>query len=325
MGESVEDVYTCLETGINYTNMKIPLKSALTLTFPGSQEDGFKKFGMFINFDIHTLFSPQWDVWLGMQFRNVGNDVGTNVGIVPKMGVLFYPLAKTTEAGSGGNESQSNVSKTAYWNTGLAGGYTNNELYTSTAGNPNTKYEHQHGFEAAVPVRYQIRPWFAVQGELQYIQKNYTWRYKGLSDRVHSTITNSFIDLPLMAHFSVGNEKFRAFANLGAYGGMWIYSWRKGTSAEDIMDPVTPEIVLHDYNEKAEFNNQRDARFDGGLLAGLGVQSTFNPITVFLEGRYYYGLTDLQQNYSNNLVPRMNSTFNIRLGALFSLKRGDKP
>ncbi|MDR0496940.1 MAG: hypothetical protein LBH42_04935, partial [Treponema sp.] len=29
MGESVEDVYTCLETGINYTNMKIPLKSAL--------------------------------------------------------------------------------------------------------------------------------------------------------------------------------------------------------------------------------------------------------------------------------------------------------
>jgi hypothetical protein len=53
-------------------------------------------------------------------------------------------------------------------------------------------------------------------------------------------------------------------------------------------------------------------------LAGLGLQYAFKPCILFLEGRCYYGLTDLQQDYGYNMVPRMNDTFIVTMGVLFN-------
>jgi hypothetical protein len=227
--------------------------------------------------------------------------------------------APVSAEGSGGTGTVGAEEASPHWHIGVSGGYANNALHTSTGGRALTEYENGHGFEVAIPVRRQVNSWFAVQAELQYIQKNYTWQRTGQYDRVHSTVTNRFIEIPLMANFSVGGEKLRIFANAGGYVGAWIDSRRKGIQIENTSNPFEAGSVYYDdYDERVEFDKRRDAPFEAGLLGGVGLQYAFKSCVLFLEGRYYYGLTDLQQNYGYNMVPRMNDTVTIAMGVLFN-------
>jgi hypothetical protein len=291
---------------------------------PGTQQDGFKNYGMIITPNVHAFFIPGWDIWLGADFQGVGNGVGDEVGISPKIGASYSPLkppGSGNQESSDGNGAPSGSSESAgkpdRWHIGIAGGYTNNELFTAAPGRYYTEYENGHGFLIGLPYRYQVNRWFAFQGEVQYIQKNYTWQRTGPFDKAYTTVTNSFVDFPLMAHFSFGGKDISAFANVGVYGGFWAASSRKGTLQEGFSED-TSNPNYYDFDESVEFNQQRDARFDGGLLAGLGVQYAIRSCTFFAEGRYYHGLTDLQQNYGYFMVPRKNNTFAIHMGVLFN-------
>jgi len=346
MGESPEDMFTSFDVSIGYMKPGVPFSGSLLLTFPGSQKDGFKRFGMLINPAIHFYPTPQLDLWLNIALQRVGNGMGGKIDVLPSIGMTYHPLITSLPASgiketkqnsdvyenmpheTGPENSRSDQEYLSRWHIGLAGGYTNNELYTSTAERPYTEYKNGRGFEIALPVRYQVNRWFAVQTEIQYIQKNYTMQRSGEYDWMYNETTNSFIDFPLMAHFSAGWDKFRFFANVGAYAGVWIHNRRKGTIAESTYDPFHPDYnppditnyyYKHNYDEKMEFDSRRDARFDGGLLAGIGVQYALPACTFFAEGRFNYGLTDLQQNYGHHMFPRMNSTFNVRLGAMLNI------
>jgi opacity protein-like surface antigen len=342
-GESPDPVYTLLELQLAYA--KNPVSAGVTLTLPGDQEEAFKNYGMNISTRFQYTFKSNLEVWGSFEFRGVGNGLDNDIAVVPALGTKYYiPLMYYLSPPSGGESRSSGPAEISggtgsaaaeeaspgktppHWYIGLYGEYANNSLYTSTAGRALTEYESGHGFGFAIPVRYQFSPWFAVQTELQYIQKNYTLRRTGQYDRAFSTVTNSFIDIPLMANFSLGGEKLRVFANAGGYAGLWIDSRRKGTQIENTQDPFSPgEVFYYDYDEPVEFHDQRDARFEAGLLAGLGLQYAFKPCTIFLEGRYYYGLTDLQQNYGYNMIPRMNSTFAVTMGVLFNYNLIKRP
>ena len=352
MGETPDsrDMFTSFDVSIGYMKPGVPVSGSLLLTFPGSQKDGFKRFGMLISPTVHFYPHIQWDLWFSIVLQGIGNGVGDKIVVLPTIGMTYhFPVTtlpasgfintnRNTEADAPENTPQegdpaaSAHSPGQYyisrWHIGLAGGYANNSLYTSTGERPFTEYKNGHGFEIALPVRYQVNRWFAVQTEIQYTQKNYTMQRSGEYDWMYNKTTNSFIDFPLMAHFSVGWDKFRFFANVGVYAGVWIHSRRKGTIAENTHDPFHPDYnppditnyyYKHDYDEKMEFDSRRDARFDGGLLAGIGVQYAFPACTLFAEGRFNYGLTDLQQNYGHHMFPRMNNTFNVRLGAMLNI------
>ena len=331
MGQKPDSVYSSLDVQLNYTIG--PFSAMLTVIMPGAQEDGFKNFGVVISPRVSLNIPPKFllNTWLACDIANVGNKVGNDISTTLKMGLKysFFPnrVSAAETAGSPDAETADSPAvpektggKLSRWHFGITGGYTNNKLYTSTAGRAYTEYENGHGFEIAIPFRYQIKPWLALQTELQYIQKNYTWKRTGVYDKVYTDYTNHFFDIPLMLNFSAGGEAFRVFANAGAYAGFWLGGKKKGTLLENTTDPFSPgDVFYSDYDEKAEFNKNRDARFDAGLLCGLGIQYSFKPVTIFLEGRYYYGLTDMQQNYAYGLLPKMNSTFNVRLGALLAM------
>jgi hypothetical protein len=321
-GASPDPVYTALELQLAYA--KNPVSTGVTMTLPGAQEDAFENYGVNISTKFQYTFKSNLELWGSLEFRGVGNGVDNDIAFVPALGTKYYiPLMyylNPVGAGvSGAIAAEETVAREPRWYIGLSGGYTNNDLYTSTAGRALTGYERGHGFELAIPVRYQLNSWFAVQAELQYIQRNYTWQRTGQYDRVSSTVTNSFMDLPLLANFSLGGERFRVFANTGGYMGVWIDSRRKGTQIENTQDPFNSGAVFYDdYDERVEFDDQRDSRFEAGLLVGLGLQYAFKPCTLFLEGRYYYGLTDLQQDYEYNMIPRMNDTLSVTMGVLFN-------
>ena len=316
MGETPEDYLSSFRVQFGYMNPGFPMMSMLTFYLPGTQEDGFKNFGIMINPAVAFAFNPMMIAWAGVGLMGVGNGVGEKIWVMPQMGFsLQYPhMSRPVDSSTADASNETQPSK---WHVGLAAGYVNNDLYTSTGGRLNTDYERGHGFEIAIPVRYGINNWLGIQGEVQYIQKKYTLRRSGPYDGVYSTVTNSLIDLPLMANFSVGGEKLKAFANVGVYAGLWIDSRMKGKELQFSSNPFNPDALFYsDYNERVKFDSGRDARFDGGLLAGLGVQYDLSPFIVFAEGRYYHGLTDLQQNYGANLVPKKNSSINARIGAI---------
>ncbi|MDR0708737.1 MAG: PorT family protein [Spirochaetaceae bacterium] len=334
-GESPDPVYTALELQLAYA--KNPVSAGVTVTLPGAQEDAYKNYGMNISTRFQYTFKSNLEVWGSFEFRGIGNGVDNDIVVVPALGTKYYiplmnylspasreesrpsvPAGISGETGSAVEEEASPGKAPPHWHIGLSGGYANNSLYTSTGGRPLTEYESGHGLELGIPVRYQFSPWFAVQAELRYIQKNYTWRRTGQYDKVYSTVTNSFIDIPLMVNLSLGGEKLKVFANTGGYAGLWIDSRRKGTQIENTQDPFSGAVFYYDYDEPVEFDDRRDARFEAGLLAGLGLQYAFKPCAIFLEGRYYYGLTDLQQDYGYNMIPRMKSTFALTMGVLFN-------
>jgi hypothetical protein len=121
-----------------------------------------------------------------------------------------------------------------------------------------------------------------------------------------------------MAHFSVGNSRLRGFLNAGAFLGVWVDSHRHGKALEGLSDIWTGITNLYEFDEDVEFESIRDNLFDAGLLIGLGIQYEWEPVTFFIEGRFNYGLTDLQKKYMYELLPRINDTFVITAGVLFN-------
>lgn len=209
----------------------------------------------------------------------------------------------------------------AQWKVGVQAGYTNNSLATESGYAYDRRYEALGGFMVSVPVQYEFVDWFALQADLSYMQKNYSLSRSGRYSDVHSDVRNGFMSLPVYAHFSFGGTKLRGFLNAGAYVGYWMSSRIKGAQAQYFHDFVdTDDMASHHFNEKVPFDSRRDNRFDGGLSLGVGLKYRLSPqLWLMAEGRYYYGLTDLQKKYMLKQVHRYNETLTIQVGCMVEL------
>ncbi|HVI46903.1 MAG TPA: porin family protein [Chitinophaga sp.] len=216
---------------------------------------------------------------------------------------------------------------------GITGGYNKNYVHTSAGARTFAKYDSRSGFVVGIPVRYTFNNWLAVQAEPSYIQKNYRYERSNFFDGIYQNNTNSYVQLPLMAHFSFGGDKLKGFFNAGGYGAYWVNGRIKGTMANifDAGDPIPDDKPIdnyfqlnkpYNYNEKYAFDSRRDRRMEFGLLAGAGVEYLLSQrFRFFVEGRYYYSLTDQQKDYMVNQVPRYNDTYVIQAGCLFNLRK----
>ncbi|MCL7986487.1 PorT family protein [Sphingobacterium sp. lm-10] len=212
---------------------------------------------------------------------------------------------------------------------GLSAGYTRNSLTTDNGYRSFTRHYPLNGFQVAVPMQYHVYDWLGVQLDLTYIQKNYAVRRTGFFEGIESEFTNSFLQAPLMAHFSFGGEDLRGFLNLGGYAGYWVSSRIRGASADvfsagrDLGDDeqlfrYTDLIDLYNYDERVAFDSRRDRRLELGLLSGVGLEYRVSPsYKVFAEARYHYSLTDLQKDYMVNQIPRYNNTLGVQVGVFY--------
>ncbi|GHV39140.1 hypothetical protein AGMMS49546_10700 [Spirochaetia bacterium] len=219
---------------------------------------------------------------------------------------------------------------------GINAGDANNYLYNSNDHyRPYTETSSAHGFTISVPVRYQIFTWLGVQVEPTFIQKNYS-NYRTAAyttdvipidyKRLYSDWTNSFVDFPILANLSVGlprHPELRAFINAGGWLGVWAESRIKGSQRTTSGDPggyygSTDFYQYNSYDEKVEFDNRKDNRFDAGLIIGGGIQYSFKALTFNMEVRYYGSLTDLQKPYMKEQLPMMNDTIVVQAGVSFN-------
>jgi opacity protein-like surface antigen len=214
--------------------------------------------------------------------------------------------------------AQTEAAQIQRWYVGLEVGYAYNMLYSSAGYRAFTEYQDGHGFTIGIPVQYQFFDWLAVRTAFQYVQKNYALVRTELNAAIHSEWTNSYLELPLMAHFSFGGTKLRGFLNSGGYIGIWADSHIKGSARGLSENPFGDTLRTYEsYDEKVPWDGTRDNRFEAGLLVGVGVQYALDFCTFYVEGRFNYGLTDMQKDYMLRQVPRVNDTLTIQVGVLF--------
>lgn len=208
----------------------------------------------------------------------------------------------------------------AQWKAGVEAGYTYNSLATTSGYAYDRNYDAIGGFMVGIPVQYGFVDWFALQADLSYTQKNYGLHRSGQYEAVRSDTKNGFMQLPLYAHFSFGGEELRGFVNTGAYAGYWVSASTEGNQFQYFYLIDEDDLAPYHFNEKAPFDSRRDNRFDGGLMAGVGLQYQLTAgIQLLIEGRYYRGLTDLQKKYMLNQVHRYNDTFTLQVCCMFTV------
>ncbi|MDR0365003.1 MAG: PorT family protein [Bacteroidales bacterium] len=197
---------------------------------------------------------------------------------------------------------------------GVAPGITINKLYSSTGYRKDTNYKNESGFSFAIPLRYEFFHWLAVQADPGLISKNYKIVHNAYLDGntyniYNNAFINKYLQLPVMAHLSIGGQKLRIFLNAGGFIGYQVGARLEG---------VNIIIAYYRYDEKYEFDSRKDNRFEYGILGGLGVKYNTKSWTLFAEGRFHYGLSDLQKDYMLHQIPRYNNTFLIQAGILFN-------
>jgi len=212
----------------------------------------------------------------------------------------------------------------AHWYIGVEGAYAYNTLSSSTGYRRDMEYKGGNGFEVGIPVRFAIFQWLAVQSGVQFIQKNYSL-VRTSDVNVYYKWTNSFLEFPLLAQgsFGFGSGKLRLFASAGVELGVWLVQHEKGSfnivEVPGYGDPRNGGSYYGTYDLTADWDGKKDNRFDAALLAGLGVQYNFKPCTAYIEGRFYYGLTDLEKKYQQkDQVPHRNDTVVVSAGVLFN-------
>ncbi|MDR2517195.1 MAG: PorT family protein [Spirochaetaceae bacterium] len=211
---------------------------------------------------------------------------------------------------------------------GVYGGYANNSLYQGGAeyARPGIIQRNGNGWTAGLALRWQIFNWLALQADPAYITRSYSnFQAMYINDTLSphtNTTTNSFIDVPLMLSFHAPlAENLRFTAGAGYYAGFWLASHEQGISLMPPGSPDSGEISSQSYNVERVLDPKRDNRFDHGAIASVGIQydfTQFKPchVSIFVEGRYWYGLSDLQKPYQRNLSPLMQSTLTVHAGIL---------
>lgn len=213
------------------------------------------------------------------------------------------------------------IQASAQWKAGLQAGYTYNRLTASASYAYDRNLVPGHGFTVGIPVQYEFYDWFSIEADFAYIQKNYSMlRSAQFADTYYNT-SNSYLQIPVMAHFSFGGKRLRGFFNAGAYMGFWASSRIQGRQNQYFYQPEWPQsdMAPYHFNEKVPFDSRRDNRFEGGLSAGAGIKYIISPtVAIVVEARYNYGLTDIQKEYMNKQFHRYNNTLSLQAGCMFT-------
>ena len=199
----------------------------------------------------------------------------------------------------------------AQWRVGVTGGADYNVFSMDQQYMTDYKVDGRWGVTLGVTGQYDVNDWLGVRADLNWTQKNYRHSRVVYSD-VNYKLTNNYLQLPVMASFRFGGERLRGFCNLGVYGAYWLNSNRKGSDWNSFANKTT------EFDEKVDFYDKRDQRWDIGFVGGGGVEYRFaRHWAAQVELRYYYSTTSVQKDYTGFKDPRYHSTLALQAGVWY--------
>lgn len=199
---------------------------------------------------------------------------------------------------------------------GVNGGYTLNKVTF----NPTIKQTLHGGPTMGVTLRYTCEKYFAVycalQAEINYARLG----WKELIETSTDTYSREmdYIQVPFFARLALGKERggFQGFLLLGPQIGFCIGDKeRKGGEWSNYTLSRRPNGIIQQYGLEI------DNRFEYGISGGLGAEvSTKSGHRFAIEGRYFYGLSDIFANSKKDPFGRSNNgTIFAKVAYLFDI------
>ena len=186
---------------------------------------------------------------------------------------------------------------------------------------PSIRQKLQQGANGGIFARYTSEKYFsmicAAQVEINFSQRGMHEDFDDGTSNYYSRQTN-YIEVPLFAHLSWGKEKngFQFFLNLGPQFGFFMSeSERYNGDWETQNRPVTIRPL---------YGKSLENEFEYGIAGGLGLEYKSKIGNFFIEGRYFYALSDIFGNSKTDDFGRSaNTTITARIGYSFTIFNKD--
>lgn len=187
--------------------------------------------------------------------------------------------------------------------------------------NPKVQQKGLLGNSFGFTARYMSEKYFkmmcGLQAEINYSQRGWEEKIDDGSGDTYSRVLN-YVEIPLLAHLAFGkdsNEKgVKFFLNLGP-SVSFLLSEKENQS--ETWDPTNrPNSPTGQYGVVADKN------FDYGLTGGAGLELSTKIGHFLIEGRYYFGLSDIYKSGAKDYFSRSaNTYYGARFSYLFDLTK----
>jgi len=198
---------------------------------------------------------------------------------------------------------------------GVNGGFVMNKVSFY----PSVRQTFKMGLTTGATVRYTCEKYFnmlcAFQGEVNYSQAGWKEKVEGVSDTYQRTL--HYVQMPLLANLGFGRERggVKGFLVVGPQIGFCI-----GESTKEGEGYVPPQELV---GGKNQHELEVEKKFEYGITGGLGMDiSTKGGHHFIIEGRYFYGLSDIFGNSKKDAFGRSaNGTISAKASYLFDIKK----
>ena len=184
--------------------------------------------------------------------------------------------------------------------------------------NPTVQQTMLPGMTAGAMFRYIEENHFGLVAELNVTQRG----WKEAFDDADYNYSHSFtyLELPVMTHIFFGNQRVKGFFNLGPELNVMLGDGIK--SNFDYPDAANMDYFILDTRHIEQMTMDVKNRLDYGICAGAGMEVNLNAKhSLLLEGRFYYGLTDVFPNHKTDIFSGSNSmSITVTLGYFYRLK-----
>ena len=176
---------------------------------------------------------------------------------------------------------------------GVNGGYNLSRVDFS----PTIKQGLQPGYTGGFTLRYTTEKYFslicAAQLEVNFAQRGWNEFIDDGSNNAYSRTTN-YIEIPFFAHIGWGKEDrgMQFFVNAGPQIGLFLNDNEYyGFTEEYPWNPnKRPNNIIQQYGKEIE------NKLEYGITGGLGMELKTGVGNFIIEGRYFFGLSDMYGN-----------------------------
>ena len=184
--------------------------------------------------------------------------------------------------------------------------------------NPSVQQQMLPGMTAGAMFRYIEEKHFGLVAELNLTQRGWKEAFDDADYNYSHRFT--YIELPIMTHIFFGSERVKGFFNLGPELNVMIASSRP--SNFEYQEASSIDYFNQNARHIEQLTMPIHNKFDYGICGGAGMELNLNKRnSLLLEGRFYYGLTDVFPNHKTDVFSSSNSmTITLTLGYFYRLK-----
>ena len=198
---------------------------------------------------------------------------------------------------------------------GINGGYTLNSVMFNPSILQKMKGAPTLGFTARYTCEKYFKSLCSIQMEVNYANLGWEENIETSSDTYKRDI--NYIQVPLLARMGWGYEQRGALFYIvaGPQVGFCISEkGHKGGLFDESTLNLRPGLIYQQYDMPVK------NKFEYGITAGAGLEINTKIGHFFVEGRYYYGLSDIFGNGKKDVFGRSaNGTIVIKAGYLFDI------